>query len=124
MEAAAHSQAVAVLFLASGLEVAVECLPGVHVFRVENSAAGLQAFERELVGCQLRAPPFICMGSAPGAQLAAPFFTEMHDAPFPKFIMAQPMFIEYAASHSLSAQSSESLLRAFRDKWPRSAHAV
>ncbi|MES3011853.1 MAG: hypothetical protein V4738_13780 [Pseudomonadota bacterium] len=124
MEAAAHSQAVAVLFLVSGVEVAVERLPGVHVFRAENSADGLQAFERELIGCQLRGPPFICMGLAPGAQLAAPFFTEMHDAPFPKFIMAQPMFLEYAASHSLSAQSSESLLRAFRDEWPRSAHAV
>lgn len=124
MDAAATSQAIAVLFLASGVEVAVERLPGVHVFCTENSAAGLQAFERELVECRLREPPFICMGLAPGAQLAAPFFTEMHDAPFPKFIMAQPMFLEYAALHSLSAQSSESLLRAFRDQWPRGAHAV
>lgn len=124
MEAASRSQAVAVLFLASGVEVAVERLPGVHRFRAENSSAGLETFERELVACQLREPPFICIGVAPGAQLAAPFFSEIHDAPFPKFIMTQQMFLEYAESRALSAQSSEALLRAFRDQWPRGANAA
>lgn len=124
MEAASRSQAVAVLFRASGVEVSVELLPSFHTFEVENSVVGLQTFERELVECQLREPPFICMGSAPDAQLSAPFLTEMHDAPFPKFIMAQPVFLAFAASRQLSAHSSETLLQAFRSQWPRDTHAV
>jgi hypothetical protein len=124
MEAAARSQAVAILFVPSGVEVSVELSSGVHTFKAENSATGLQAFERELIACQLSQPPFICLGAAPDAELAAPFFTEMQGAPFPKFIMAQPMFLQFAKARELSAGDSETLLQAFRNQWPRSADVV
>lgn len=124
MEVAARSQAVAILFVSSGVEVSVELSSGVRTFKAENSVTGLQAFERELIDCQLRRPPFICLGAAPGVELAAPFFTEMQGAPFPKFIMAQPMFLQFAKARELSADDSETLLQAFRNQWPRGTDVV
>jgi hypothetical protein len=124
MEAAQQSPAIAALFHAGELRVAAEFLGGVHAFNVPDSESGLSEFEQQLASLQFREMPFLCICATPSSTLQGFFFEQLCAAPFPKFLMAQPMYEILAKDLEQPVDSAATLLRVFRSQFPRQSNAA
>ena len=119
-------QVVAFLFKRNGVvDVAVENPPRIDCFELANSDSGASTLESKLVPLRNMAePPFFCICTAPDAHFGGMLFEELQAAPIRRLLLAQPKLVSFAARHDASADSAETLLRAYREQFPKASHAA
>lgn len=63
--------------------------------------------------------PLFCIGTASQANMEGVLSEELLSAPIRRFLMAQGMYEAFAKRNSLDPTEAQTLLRAFRDLFPK-----
>lgn len=107
------------------VEVAVENPPGIDSFELENSDAGASALEARLVPLRnMNEPPFFCICTAPDAHFGGVLFEELQAAPIRRLLFAQPLLLAFAERTHSSPDRAATLLKAYRERFPKATHAA
>lgn len=117
------AQVIAFLFATGGVvSVFVEDSPSPHGFWIENSESGAAGLMERLIPLRdMTREPLLCIGAAPGASVEGVLAKELLSAPVRRFLVAQGKYEIFAKQEDFNPDDAQTLLRACRDLFLKSA---